>query len=45
MAGVGISEHKDGFPGTLAKELSEKLKVNIKLSTRLTICINPSQNN
>ena len=29
MAGVGILQHQNGFPGTLAKELSEKLKVNI----------------
>lgn len=29
MAGVGILKHSNGFAGTLAKELSEKLKVNI----------------
>jgi lysophospholipase L1-like esterase len=30
MAGVGITKHQDGFPGTLAKELSENLKVNVQ---------------
>lgn len=30
MAGVGIKKHQNGFPGTLAKELSEKLKVNVQ---------------
>lgn len=30
MAGVGISNHKNGFAGSLSKELSDKLKINIK---------------
>ena len=29
MAGVGIKQHQNGFPGTLAQELSEKLTINI----------------
>lgn len=29
MAGVGIKQHQNGFPGTLAQELSEKLNVNV----------------
>ncbi len=30
MAGVGISNHKNGFAGSLSKELADILKVNIK---------------
>jgi len=29
MAGVGIAEHQEGFAGTLAKELSSRLKIKI----------------